>query len=32
MDENFYNQCIENKKEYLKIKKREEEKINFYVF
>ena len=29
MDENFYNQCMENKKEYLKNNKREEEKINF---
>ena len=29
MDENFYNQCMENKKEYLKNNKREEDKINF---
>ena len=31
MDENFYNQCMENKKEYLKNNKREEEKLIFYV-
>ena len=29
MDENFYNQCMENKKEYLKNNKREDDKINF---
>ena len=29
MDEIFYNQCMENKKEYLKNNKREEDKINF---
>ena len=29
MDEIFYNQCMENKKEYLKNNKREEEKVNF---
>ena len=29
MDENFYNQCLENKKEYLKKNKNIEDKINF---
>ena len=29
MDENFYNQCLENKKEYLKKNKKIEDKINF---
>ena len=29
MDTKFYNQCIENKKGYLKKNKREKDKINF---
>jgi len=29
MDENFYNECIKNKKDYLTNNKREENKINF---